>query len=491
MRPVICPRLVVCVLALVGLAAGGVIAVLCWSVWRQEMLSERPVVPVNLNIGGWLLLEAWMFSGEIGTQWDTLNQGICFPPAVLHEPWPSEGVLVQQMLSSLGNDRTIEQFRLHRETFITTEDLDDIVSLGVQVIRVPFMWTAFADALIRIDRNVYGGFDPELETTVIPDPFYYQNASYVTIPRNILAQFLRNCSERGLKVLLDLHAYPSGSANGSYNGIVPLDAVFWSQHARIGNTSVALTDAGLWIVDKFIRWIEDLGPAARSSVEGISLMNEPGNDISNIAFHSQKMLDWMAQAADIFRASTLPGRGVKLYVNLIQNSIPNFYVAASTWWRGTFSEAERSLWAVFDMHNYLAWSATCKGHHADVDEPGWSCQDPLDHIRRLVDNCIGPFLEELAWMFGNLRAIGEFSLATHGYEAFACSNHEVLDMLLAEQLLIFRKYAYQPFFWSWKMPYSPTKEPGWSYQYHVGLSKTPPFQCHPPQSSALDSMEHR
>jgi len=339
-------------------------------------------------------------------------------------------------------------------------------------------WCAGYPCALHVDRvcRCIDEYDPEFESTVVPDPFYPENASYVTIPRHFIAEFLRNCSRRGLKVLLDLHSMPSGAAEGAYNGIDPLKPVFWFNNSRIGNTSIALTDAGLLIVEKFIDWVEHLDRRARAGIGGLSFMNEPGQQVKDIKL--KPILDWTTKAANMFRTSTLPNRGVKLYVNMIQ--LPqeqNFYNELSTWWINTFSEAERDLWVVMDIHNYLAWRNGCKGHHEGAPDKGYTCDEPIEQAQATVKECLEPFMRWLAGFFPGLKASGEFSLLTDHTEKNACTNPELLKMFLAQQVDAFRKSGFEPFFWTWKTPYAPGKEPWWSYQYHLGLKRPPPFEC--------------
>mmetsp|Transcript_127853 Transcript_127853/g.208289 ORF Transcript_127853/g.208289 Transcript_127853/m.208289 type:complete len:300 (+) Transcript_127853:1-900(+) len=297
-----------------------------------------------------------------------------------------------------------------------------------------------------------------------------------------MAEFLRNCSVRGLKVVLDLHAMPSGAAWGSYNGILPLKEVFWWERSRIGNTSVALKDAGLWIVDKFIRWVEGLDATARAAVAGISLMNEPGNGLAS-SLDSNDLFEWLAKAADAFRKSYLPSRGVKLYMSLIQTAANNFFEIIQSWWESTFSETERNQWAVADTHNYLAWRSDCKGHEdGNIDEGGYACDWPIEDISYKIENCFSPYLKELSGYYQGLRSSGEFSLSTNYKIWNACKSRKILATMMSQQADLFQTYGFEPFFWSWKMPYAPDYEPAWSYQQFVGLAKTPTFECHPPRN---------
>jgi hypothetical protein len=445
-----------------------------------------------VNLGGWLNLEDWFFSGSAGTDVstpDNIGQGACLPPLVegpLDEKWPSEGVLVHRLIQKEGHDRTIEIFRQFRESFVTTDDLDDIKSLGVQMVRVPLNWVAFADALSPINETAYGNHDPDSGSTIVPDPFYHENVSFVTIPRNFLAEFLRNCSARGFKVLLDLHAFPAGSSQGTYNGIYPNTPVFWWNNSRTGNTSVALTDAGQMIVKKMIDWIEnDLDSAARSGVGGVTVMNEPGHILAD-KLDSQVLLNWIAKAADTFRNSHLPDRGVKLYVNLIATAIPGgnaaFHDLVSPWWEKTFTDAERNIWAVLDIHNYEAWEPECEGHPASANiSQGYKCNGSHDEIRNLLASCLSTYMDPFAERYKGLKACSEFSIGTAAAVATACDNQDVLSLYLAEQVLLYRQRGIEPFFWTYKMPYGPNFEPGWSYQSHVGLAKKPQHQCNPPK----------
>jgi len=492
-----CRRYPKCLFALLTLAASSLVFYggfeLGKYVEKRDYLAHPPKpqqqYATNVNFGGWLTVEDWMFAGPLGEEVSQgSGKGVCLPPVVqgpLDEPYPSEGIFVQRLIEQHDKEYAIKVFEQHRQTFITNTDLDDCVSLGIKTVRVPFMWMAFADALKPID-DVYGGFDPDSDSAIVPDPYYPKEVSYVTIPRNFLAEFLRNCSSRGLKVILDLHAYPSGAAEGTYNGILPLKSVFWWKNSKIGNTSVKLRDAGTWIVEKFIRWVEGLDAKTRLGVQGISIMNEPGNQLMH-ELDSKLMLDWLANAGDLFRNSYLPSRGVKFYVNLIQGSIQNFFEVTPHWWVTTFSETERNLWAVFDMHNYLAWRVDCKGHHADVNEDGYSCSAPIEFIEAKIRNCLEPFFQQLTDDYPGLKSSGEFSLGTDSVVGYSCTEPAVLKVFMAQQVDLCRKYNFEPFFWNWKMPYSPKFEPGWSYQSYVGLAPKPPFPCHPAKNKTSDA----
>lgn len=159
----------------------------------------------------------------------------------------------------------MKAFSAHRHAFIGEEDLSAIASLGLQMVRLPLTWAAFADALMPLDQKIYGSHNPMTETTIVPetllckvlitpnyfvgfsntclepgcgcavvkrstdvpvfgvpDPFYKDQAAFATIPRDWLAEFLVRCAKHGLRVLIDLHAFPGGSSQGTYNGVPQL-----------------------------------------------------------------------------------------------------------------------------------------------------------------------------------------------------------------------------------------------------------------------------
>lgn len=183
-------------------------------------------------------------------------------------------------------------------------------------------WAAFADALAPLSP-VYASFDPEKETALVPDPFYHDKIALATIPRKILLDFLRKASQHGLKVIFDLHAFPGGSQDGTYNCVWPNRPVFWTEKTRLGDPSAAvpLTTAGRWVVQALIRWVESLDLETKKSVQGLTLMNEPAhtNAWSHFA-EEENVLTWLSETSGDFRTSSLPAENMKLYVNLIETA---------------------------------------------------------------------------------------------------------------------------------------------------------------------------
>lgn len=463
-------------------------------------------LPVGVNLGGWLNLEDWFFSGHaapnphVSTN-GNLGQGQCLPPlvpAVGSKPWSSEGTLVYRLNRTVGPLKTAQALQAHRESFVKQhEDLRKIVELGIKKLRVPVNWALFADALAQLDPLVYGAHDPEEELAVVPDVHYayeetgVEPAAFVTVPRRWFKSFLENCAAAGVSVILDMHAFPGGSSDGTYNGVWPNVPRFWLNRTRVPRNplvpGIPIKETGLWVVRALINWVEKLEGPARSAVQGLTLMNEPAH-LSTMAkkagkpwVEEQEVLDWLRSAADLFRNSSLPAPegGVRLYMNLIETAFEDFSKAIPKWWRETFTAEERKTWAVIDIHRYTAWSGgTCDGRL--LPGGGYVCGDPLDQIRSTLRACAESFTRDFQDMFPDpdLRATTEFSGGSFENGALACRDPDVVKVLLEEQRRAFLSGKIEAFFWTWRMPEGPKFEAGWSLKQIAGLEEvSPPGGC--------------
>lgn len=441
------------------------------------------------NLGGWLHLEDWFFSGEGGRWVSTGNnagQGVCLPPAVptVAEPWPSEGILVKRLNKSRGPQQTVEAFQAHRRSFIDADDIRKMAKLGLKTIRVPLTWALFPDALETLAPGTYGGFDPKTEAAIIPDPYYHEIVAYVTVPRNFVEEMLRVAATHGVKFLLDMHCLPGGSSNGTYNGIFPNHPKFWTSNSKLGNTSMSLIETGLLVAQAMVRWVESMDMQTRSAVAGLTFMNEPAhmNAWSNPHFaQEEQIFDFLAASADIFRKSQLPQLGIKLFVNLVETGIRDFDTAVPEWWEKTFTPQERGLWAVIDRHWYAAWSGKyCSGR---VTSGGaYFCDQDIDSMRKVwrEGTCARKWAEGFKKMFpDSLRACSEMSASTFQDAFLACSNPDLVRAFIEEQAQGMKDNGVDAFFWTWRMPYGPAFEQGWSLKHIAGLESTPTRPCKP------------
>ena len=91
-------------------------------------------------------------------------------------------------------------------------------------------------------------------------------------------------------MLLDIHAYPGGSASGSYNGVFPSPPVFF-----LNETLMALGDA---IVQRLCDFVTGLPDATRAVIAGVTLMNEPCHSLPE---QGDVMLRWLGRAVATYR----------------------------------------------------------------------------------------------------------------------------------------------------------------------------------------------
>jgi hypothetical protein len=431
-------------------------------------------------LGGWLVLEDWFFSGTSGRHVMSerkAGQGTCLPP-LLHglekHPWQSEGLLTKYLQDSRGGEEAVQIITAHRKEYIGDySDLQKIASLGIRSVRLPMPWSAFADALSPIDASVYSS-----GAKIVPDPFYRDKVVFVTVHRDVwLKEFLRQAAHHKLKVVLDLHHMPGGANDGTYNGIWPLQPKFWTSSVKTQNgRSVKLTEVGLWIAGAFVKWVEQLDPSELSVVEGVTLLNEPAHmaavdkDNGHPYTKSEKqVLDWVSEMAGLFRQSTLPGKGVKLYVNMAEPAFDNFWETVAPWYMETFTKQERHSWAVFDIHWYTAWGGEkCSGRTA----PGgkYRCGQAVEEVRPMLKKCIEDDLAKFTRKVDGLKACSEFSLATFEDPTKGCDDRAgLLSIFLEEQLKAFTHHKVESFFWSWKMPDATNFEYAWSFKHIAGL----------------------
>lgn len=110
-------------------------------------------------------------------------------------------------------------------------------------------------------------------------------------------------------------------------------------------------------------------------------MNEPAHLNSGLHFAEEDdVLKWLADAAQIFRISSLPQEGKKLYMQMIDTAFQNFTHTVVPWFFDTFSDSERFSWVVADQHWYTAWDS--KNCDMRTDEAGGlTCDTPLETIR--------------------------------------------------------------------------------------------------------------
>mmetsp|Transcript_8154 Transcript_8154/g.23941 ORF Transcript_8154/g.23941 Transcript_8154/m.23941 type:complete len:538 (+) Transcript_8154:69-1682(+) len=448
---------------------------------NASLAREGPWLPTppGVNLGGWLCLEDWFFSGTSGRDVSTNDhrgQGRCFPPLVPSIRWSSEGLLTKQLVDHGGYKATIKAFEAHRRTYIGEDDLRKMAALGIKTVRLPLTWAAFADALKPLSHEAYGRHDPERQMWVVPDPFYTRSTAWVTIPRVHLAEFARMCRRHGLRVLFDLHAFPGGSSDATYSGVWPQRPAFWTEKARIGGGKVPLWMTGLWIAKALVQWVEHLDREALEGVAGVSLMNEPAHLAAKASrpwAYEFQIPKWLETSAHFFRGSRLPRMGKRLYIQVVPTAFKDFLAVVPGWYARAFSPQERHSWAVIDVHWYAAWDAgRCDGRTSPGG--GYHCGQPVDHVRGIMHGCVERFAGGFLSHFDGNKACSEMSVGTYEHAQCACRDGGLLHAFLEEQVKTMGHFGIEPFFWTWRMPFGQAFEPGWSLKHLAGMENPPP-----------------
>eukprot|EP00928_Gymnodinium_smaydae_P078589 TRINITY_DN62711_c0_g1_i1.p1 TRINITY_DN62711_c0_g1~~TRINITY_DN62711_c0_g1_i1.p1 ORF type:complete len:518 (-),score=41.17 TRINITY_DN62711_c0_g1_i1:298-1815(-) len=446
------------------------------STWRDDWITD------GVNVGSWLHLEDWFFSSDNGRFVSTPDtepgQGHCLPPLLkkLDVPWRSEGSLAHFLNATRGSQDTAAVFKAHRETFFTPDDLKNIRDLGVKYVRVPINWAAFADSIEGLDDPAYRSHNPDKDTAIVPDPYYSSEIAFATVPRDFLAEFLRNCSAMGLGVVLDLHAFPGGSAWGTFNGITPLTPVFWHEAVRLQDGSMRnLTDIGLQVVEGLVEWCKSLDPVAQSAIEGLTMMNEPALFVYP---KPDIILSWLESSANFVRRAKADGAlpNVKLYVNLHEKGFDEFEKHVVPWWHTAFTREERFSWVVFDLHYYVAWNPSCTGTIHGNTQWGpakFMCNESVKVVQEVFDGCVDEWAAYFANTFEGLRTSTETSAGTWFDTSIACSNPAVTNSLGHALTNKMRNHNISSFFWSWRMPHGKRYKPGWSLAHLKGYGIEP------------------
>jgi len=173
------------------------------------------IVPLRgANLGAWLLMEGWMCPMD--------SSGL-----------PDHYSVVQKLVSRFGTNTEESLIRTYQSNWIMTNDLDNIRALGMNLIRVPIMWTD----LQRLD------------------------GTWRTDAFDRLDWVVSNAWQRGIYTILDLHGVPGGVSSSQSAGVQNLNA-YWTNTAYQTQTSLIWSNLAAHYV-------------GNPAVAGYDLVNEP------------------------------------------------------------------------------------------------------------------------------------------------------------------------------------------------------------------------
>lgn len=177
----------------------------------------------GVNLGGWLVQEAWM--------------------SLTNAPCQTEAFRVLD--ERLGRETRERLFDVYEDNYLSEADFDNIAALGMNVVRIPFAWWNILDDDGALRQDAFTRLDWAVSC----------------------------CAERGMYVILDLHA-ARGSQNNQDNSGEMNGSNLWKEPAYQDQTVY------LW---------EQVAAHYRGepAVAAYDLLNEPGGD-----FKSTGVMQW-------------------------------------------------------------------------------------------------------------------------------------------------------------------------------------------------------
>lgn len=246
-----------------------------WSTWKAR----------GVNLGNWLVLEEWMHASWFNS---------VAPDAV--DEWT--------LCQSLGTVQCKDVLQAHWASWITTDDIKMMASMGVNTLRIPIGYWAFVEPLAN---------EPYIKSTQLQE----------------LSRVLGYAAGNGMTVVLDLHGLP-GSQNGKdhsgHLGVVE----FWT---------AANQARALQVVQAAATWISTNGYTG--IISALEVANEP--DIPDWATWLQYK-DYVLESHKIIK-QTIPTVATMFH--------DGFWPYQP--WNQFFTTADN---VVLDTHKYWAFAPT-------------------------------------------------------------------------------------------------------------------------------------
>ena len=291
--------------------------------------SNGQVVPLRgVNLGGWFIMEKWMSPLTSDSEPDTFT-------------------VMQTLDNRFGVSTEQNLINSYQQNWITTADLDNIQSLGFNLIRVPVWYGQFYN-LNNISNSGWR-----------PDAF------------NELDWVVSNAAQRGIYTIIDMHGVVGGQSKSDDTGRAGQNQ-YWTNSNDQGNT------AWMW-------WQIASHYNGNPNVAGYDLLNEPVGAPNTSAV-------WTAYN--------------NLY-NSVRSADPNHMVIME----GTFGNWNWSMlpppsqfgWTnvMYEMHSYC-WNCSASQIQASADG---QVSDFRNHANYNVPGYIGEFND-----FGTGSSVWQYSV---------------------------------------------------------------------------------
>ncbi|MCF6764537.1 cellulase family glycosylhydrolase [Thiotrichales bacterium 19S3-7] len=487
--------------------------------------------PFAVNLGGVYVLEDWFLSEAniknvsedkhvgiyVSTPCDYVvgdsKKFIVNDDKLAQFYFTSEVDLIKQLRTKYNkSDKDIiNYFKAHRQQYLSSntsgenilvENFKQIKSLGISVVRLPITWAITYEEPYDIynEKNITFSIPAgKSDYFIIQDPFHYTEEmpyAWASIPISEIEHILEIAEQNGIRVLLDIHAYPGGASGGTFNGVWPLPPEFWTATTKVNGQAIYRKNFQT-IVGNLINWagaLKNTNKAAYRGLFGITPMNEPAHLhaipdatcnpqapwISDVSYTD--ILETLNDAIVLFKNSNLPKDNKYLVLNVIETMIPNStgkseLAYIGNWWQHqtSLSDDDRKQWAYLDIHHYFAWDEQCNQCLQQYIDKDIIKPEAFDNIHNCAKNFYGQLRDSLGVNQDVLLATSEFSASTNFDTKNSCSSNvsgiklknyqQYRDKTYESQVKYANENGIKMFFWTWKLPYNHNFQNEWSFSY--------------------------
>ncbi|KDO35470.1 hypothetical protein SPRG_00317 [Saprolegnia parasitica CBS 223.65] len=354
----------------------------------QTAIRSGAATARGVNLGGWLVLERWMTS--YAELWKKVPESI-----------KDHGE--HAAMAAVGRATADPLVKMHRDEWITEDDIKEIASFGMNMVRVPVGWWIYE----KPEETDWQHFTPG-------------GLEYLDRLMNEWA------IKYNVAVLLDIHA-TKGSQNGREHGAAPVfGATNFTDYAVNVDRTI---ETGRFLVDRYKH---------EPAFLGLQLLNEPewwqeknqGTDRTKLKqFYKDLYATTRALCGDC--------------VVVIAPFLSEQDSSHAEW--GTLFPDSSPVNNWIDWHKYLKWGF--EGQNMDqITSSG------VDNIEKDLK----------AWRGNNRVFMGEWSLG-HPDSAHAQFQDDAKVALLGQRLLNALDAAKAGWtFWSWKADYGTRYGDGWN-----------------------------
>ncbi len=411
-------------------------------VWDEATAASADDVPDGVSLGGYFVLENWMFS-------EASPPGSSFPPLfdverwaqTFPSPWRSEGHLTQLLAERLGPEATLAAFARHWETYLGLPIADVCETLkrrGILGLRVPVGWNMFPP-------TSRAGFVKA--SGLVTDPFALERTVFVACPPARLRDIVAAGAAAGLGVIIYLHSLPgeTGPAGTFTPWTIALDLMTEPERER-------WFEAYVEIISGLVDFVGGLPPPLRHAIRGLQASNDGGGYATTSYRGRHKISNMGLRMHDRFLRLTVSALGSDcpgLYVNLQHLFVPSderkYLETVAEWLSSQGIDPREKLvhirrlfltdWGpIFQLptvENMKRWVAAAfaidervhpRWRHCCIE---WSAAPPRSHV----------FFQRVRRAESSLPAVWKETLYRSYVQAFAALEIE-------------------NYFWAWDVPYA-------------------------------------